>query len=132
MDIENGIVQGAVIGVTRFLIAMPNICKGMEESTKMIGYGDDWIIYTSHKLPRVAEASLEKAADKVIRWTNENEFRISAEKTKSMFIHRRNRFLGRTPRIRIWINNLTIEMTNHHRILGMIFDQRLNWKEYIK
>jgi hypothetical protein len=85
MNIENGTVQGAVISVTLFLIAMTDICKGMEEPTKMIGYVDDWIIYTSHKLPRVAEARLKKAAD------NENGFRISAKKTKSMFIHRRSR-----------------------------------------
>jgi hypothetical protein len=23
-------------------------------------------------------------------------------------------------------------MTNHHRILGLIFDKRLNWKEHIE
>jgi hypothetical protein len=62
----------------------------MEELTKMIGYADDWIIYTSLKQPRVAETRLKKVASKVIKWTNENGFRISAEKTKSMFIHRRN------------------------------------------
>jgi hypothetical protein len=73
--IEHGTVQGAVISVTLFLIAMTDICKGMEEPTKMIGYADDWIIYTSHKLPRVAKARLKKAADKVIKWTNENGFR---------------------------------------------------------
>jgi hypothetical protein len=111
---------------------MTDICKGMEEPTKMMGYADDWIIYISHKLPRVAEARFKKAADKVIKWSNVNGFRISAEKTKSMFIHRWNRVLGRTPRIRIWINNVEIVMTNHHRILGLIFDQPLNWKEHIK
>jgi hypothetical protein len=111
---------------------MTDICKGIEEPTRMIGYADDWIIYTSHKLPRLAESRLKKGADKVIKWTNENGFRISAEKTKSMFIHRRNRVLGRTARIKIWINNEEIEMTNHHRILGLIFEQRLNWKEHIK
>jgi hypothetical protein len=77
----------------------------MEEPIKIIGYPDDWIIYTSHKLPRVGEVKPKKA-DKVIKWTNENEFRISAEKTKSMFIHRRNRVLERRPKIRIWINNV--------------------------
>jgi hypothetical protein len=111
---------------------MTDICKGMEEPTKMMGYADDWIIYISHKLPRVAEARFKKAADKVIKWSNVNGFRISAEKTKSMFIHRWNRVLGRTPRIRIWINNVEIVMTNHHRILGLIFDQPLNWEEHIK
>jgi hypothetical protein len=71
MNIENGIIQGAVISVTLFLIAMTDTCKGMKEPTKIIGYADDWIIYTSHNIPRVAEAR-RKALDKVIRWTNEN------------------------------------------------------------
>jgi hypothetical protein len=54
MNIENEMVQGAVISVTLFLIAMTYICKGMEEPTKIIGYADDCIIHTSHKLPRKA------------------------------------------------------------------------------
>jgi hypothetical protein len=78
------------MSVTLFLIAITDICKRMEELTKMIGYADDWIIYTSLKQPRVTETRLKKVAGKVIKWTNENGFRISAEKTKPMFIHRRN------------------------------------------
>jgi hypothetical protein len=100
--------------------------REMEEPPKMIRYAEDWIIYTSHKLPRLIEARLTKTADKVIECTDENGFRISAEKTKWMFIHRINQVLGRTLRIRIWINNVEIEMKNYHRILGMILDQRLN------
>jgi hypothetical protein len=37
MNIKNGIVQGAVLSVTLFFIAMTDICKGMKESTKIIG-----------------------------------------------------------------------------------------------
>jgi hypothetical protein len=93
----------------------------MEEPTKMIGYADDWIIYTlSHKLPRVAEARLKKAADKVIKWSNENGFRIPADKTQSMFIHKRNRVLGQTARIRIWIKHVKIEMANHQSLVMII------------
>jgi hypothetical protein len=81
MNSENEIVQGALISVRLFFIAMTDVCKRMEELTKMI---------TSHKLSRVVETRLKKAADEVITWINENGFRISAEKTKLMFIHRRN------------------------------------------
>jgi hypothetical protein len=73
-------------------------------NVSIIDPADDWIIYISHKLPRVAETRLKKA-----------------EKTKSVFIHRRNRVLGRTPIIRIWIKNEEIEMTKHHRILRIDF-----------
>jgi hypothetical protein len=43
MNIEYRIVQGAVISVILFLIAMTGFCKGMEEPTKMMGYTDDWM-----------------------------------------------------------------------------------------
>jgi hypothetical protein len=29
-----------------FLVAMATKCKGIEESTRIFGYGDDWVIYT--------------------------------------------------------------------------------------
>jgi hypothetical protein len=32
----------------------------------------------------------------------------------------------------MWINNEKIKMTKSHRILGLIFDERMNWKEHIK
>jgi hypothetical protein len=42
----------------------------------VLKYSDpkDWIIYTSLKLPIVAEARLKKAVEKVIKWTNKNGF----------------------------------------------------------
>jgi uncharacterized UBP type Zn finger protein len=35
-------------------------------------------------------------------------------------------------KLNICINNDKIEMTQSHRILGFIFDERINWKEHIK
>jgi hypothetical protein len=39
-NIENG-VQGAVMSVTLFLVAMANICEKIEKPTKILGYSDD-------------------------------------------------------------------------------------------
>jgi hypothetical protein len=41
MIIENGVVQGAVLKVTFFLVALATICKGIEKSTRVLGYVDD-------------------------------------------------------------------------------------------
>jgi hypothetical protein len=46
-QIENGVVQGAVLSVTLFLVAMAEITHGIEKSIKIIDYADDWIIYTN-------------------------------------------------------------------------------------
>jgi hypothetical protein len=45
MSIENGVVQGAVLSVTLFLVAMVTICKKIEEPIKILGYEmDEWLI----------------------------------------------------------------------------------------
>jgi hypothetical protein len=37
MSIENGVVQGEVLSVTIFLVAMATICKGIEGLTRILG-----------------------------------------------------------------------------------------------
>jgi hypothetical protein len=36
-EIENGVVKGAVLSVTIFLVAMAEICRGIEGPTRMLG-----------------------------------------------------------------------------------------------
>jgi hypothetical protein len=69
-QIENGVVQGAVLSVTLFLVAMAEIKHGIEEPIKIIGYAHDWIIHTTHKHERVSVVKLQKAMDKIVRWVD--------------------------------------------------------------
>jgi hypothetical protein len=50
-SIENGVVQGAVLSVTSFLVAMTDIVKDIKEPTQIMGYADDWVVITSNKAP---------------------------------------------------------------------------------
>jgi hypothetical protein len=52
--IENGDVHGAVLSVTLFLVAISEICNGIEETVKIMGYADDWMILTSYQ-PQTCE-----------------------------------------------------------------------------
>jgi hypothetical protein len=60
MSIKNRVVQGAVLNVTFFLVVMATICMGIEEPTRILGYADDWVIYTSQRTPRMTEYKLQK------------------------------------------------------------------------
>jgi hypothetical protein len=69
--IENGVVQGAVLArVTLFLIAMSEICDGIQEPVKIIEYGNDWMILTSHKHVRTSENRIQKgkAMHRITKW----------------------------------------------------------------
>jgi predicted ATP-grasp superfamily ATP-dependent carboligase len=76
--IENGVVQGAVLSVTLFLLAMSEICDGIhQEPVKIIGYADDWMILTSHKHVRTSENLIQKAMHQITKWADNTGFQIS-------------------------------------------------------
>jgi hypothetical protein len=62
-EIKNEVVQGMVLSVTLFLIAMADIIKGTKETCTILGYADDWVIVTNSKAPIRAETRLKKGAN---------------------------------------------------------------------
>jgi hypothetical protein len=128
-EIKNGVVQGAVLSVTLFLIAMADIVKEIKETCKILGYADDWVILTTSKAPIRADTRLKEAANSVKRWASDNGFKISPEVSKTMLIHRRRpRSEGNTRfKLEVLIGTEKVEMVKKHRILGLMFDERLNW-----
>jgi hypothetical protein len=92
------------------------------------------VIVTSSKAPIRAETRIKKAANSFTRWASNKGFKISPEKTKTMLIHRRRpRNEGNTIfKLRVLIGTEKVEKVKKHRILGLKFDQRLNWKEHLK
>jgi hypothetical protein len=66
-EIKNEVVQGMVLSVTVFLIAMADIVKGIKETCTILGNADDWVIVTSSKAPIKAETRIKEAANSVTR-----------------------------------------------------------------
>jgi hypothetical protein len=71
-SIENRVVQGAVLSVTLFLVAMTDIVKNIKEPTQIMGYANDWVVITSNNAPLLAENRLKKATDSISKWAEEN------------------------------------------------------------
>jgi hypothetical protein len=61
--IKNGVVQGAVLSVT-----LSEICDGIQEPVKIIGYADDWMILTSHKHVKTSDNRIQKAMHQIAKW----------------------------------------------------------------
>jgi hypothetical protein len=56
---ENGLVQGALMSVTPFLVALVDIVKQVQEPLEIIGYADDCAIYTSDQ--ETAQTNIQSA-----------------------------------------------------------------------
>jgi hypothetical protein len=68
MSIEKGVAQGAVLSVNLLLVAMATICKRVEEPTRILGYADNWVIYTSQRTSaQMDQNKIQKAATKIVK-----------------------------------------------------------------
>jgi hypothetical protein len=57
--------------------------------------------------------------DKIVRCADNTGFQISKQRHKNTAIASR-------PRLDIWIKGMKIEQVRKHKILGLIFDARMN------
>jgi hypothetical protein len=65
MYIENGVVQGAVISVTLFLVVMAEITNQIRQSVQIVGYADDWAIFTAYSDMETAVTNMQTALNGV-------------------------------------------------------------------
>jgi hypothetical protein len=70
MYIENGVVQGAVVSVTLFLVAMSEITNQDRQPVEIVGYADVSAIFTSDRDMETSN-----------HLTRQKGFNISPEKT---------------------------------------------------
>jgi hypothetical protein len=125
---ENGVIQGAVISVTLFLVALADTVRQFQHPVEIIGYAYDWVIHTSDQDIDIAQANMQAALNNVSSWTRRKGFKISPEKTVAMHICRKRIHNLRYPEIRL--NGHRLEIKNTHKILGLTFDNRLTWKTH--
>jgi hypothetical protein len=65
----------------------------------------------------------------ITNWTKTNGFNFSTNKTKVM-IFTKKRKIGDLPEL--FLNGSLLEYVKEHKFLGMILDNKLNWKKHIQ
>jgi hypothetical protein len=80
--IENGVVQAAVISVT--LVALSKMPRMIRLPVKLIGYADDWEIYTKDQDMSIAQNNMQEALKTIADWMKNSGFQISINKTVVM------------------------------------------------
>jgi len=132
---ENGVVQGAVISVNLFLVAINQITSCIQEPIKIVGFADDWTLYLRHHNLEFIQETMQKALNNLTTWSNENGFRFSSEKTVVMHFHRLRPRINPIVKPKFKLNGQWLKITETHKILGLMFDSKLDWKcqmNYIK
>ena len=83
-EVELGIPQGSSLSVTLFSVAINTIRKCIPNQIKYLIYVDDIVLFHASNQISTSEQILQGTLDKIREWSNETNFRISAEKSYTM------------------------------------------------
>ena len=118
-ELTHGTVQGSVLGPILFAIYISPL-EGVV--TKPITFADDNYLLDEHEdLTEVLSIAAENIS-KMTSWFTMNGLKVNQEKTELCVFHKND-----YPNSEIIVNNNSISVKNHMKILGVFFDSKLNW-----
>ena len=127
LTINCGVPQGSVLGPLLFLIYINDIYKSTEILQFRL-FADDTSILLANKNLDELEQVVNSKLGKVTIWLLANELSLNVSKSNFLLISSRkdNRSIN------IKINDKYPKQENYTKYLGVIIDNKINWKLHIK
>ena len=91
-------------------------------------FADDTTEYVQNNSIDSAIEILNKELAKVALWFDSNKLTLNVNKTQMIMLSRKKIL---TPKNEVILRNEVVQRVNKAKFLGVIVDQRLNWKEHI-
>ena len=127
---EEGVPQGAILSTTLFNVKLNDIAKELTDGIECSLYVDDFVIFFRSKTIETIERQLQININKIIKWTIQNGFRVSANKTVA--IHFCDCKDPTCPDPTLKLGDTEIRFVNEHRFLGLIWDKELTFHSHIQ
>lgn len=128
-SLENGVPQGENLSVILFLIAMNKLEEYLPQEIKIGLFADDLVIYCSGKNINTIKLLLQRALRSLELWSQTTGFHFSTQKTKAVHFTKTH-YYRYNPRLTIYEE--PIKYSENIKFLGLILDNKLNWKEHLR
>ena len=127
LNIKCGVTQGSILGPQLFILYINDICN-VSDVLKFVLFADDTNIFCSHNSISSLCRIIEDELVKLNIWFAVNKLSLNLEKTNFMFFSNTRSHV----QPKITINNTLIERVNVTKFLGVMIDEKLNWKKHIQ
>ncbi len=125
--IDNGTPQGSVISPLLFIIMINYVFSRIHSSLGKSLFADDGALWFKGKNIDYNISKMKCALNEVEKWSRENGFKFSVEKTKIILFTNMKRKVD----IKLKLYKQDLERVYSVRFLGAWFDSRLTWREHI-
>ena len=124
--IRCGVPQGSILGPLLFLIyinALANVCK----YTMPISFADDSNLFLNGKSLKDIEQKINSELAEIAGWLKVNKLTLNVDKTVCMVFTTRHKEYE----VNIKFEGKLINRVTKTKFLGVIIDDKLNWKAHI-
>jgi len=125
--IKCGVPQGSILGPLLFLLYINDLAS-VCHSSMPIFFADDTNLFFKGTNIKLMESMINEELNDISLWLKTNKLSLNIAKTHYMVFHSKNKC---TTDINIKIDNNLIDRVSHTKFLGIIIDEKLNWKLHI-
>ena len=126
---EDGVLQGSVLSVPLFLVAINDILKSIPDGVNKALFADDLTIWCQSRNVASISRKLQLAINKLTSWTKSAGFKFSTSKTEAIHICR---VRGCQDIPDLFLDGVKINFQTSLKILGITFDNRLRYDSHLK
>ena len=130
--IAAGVPQGSILGPTLFLTYVNDCEEAIPSGVGLAVYADDTTVYQkvpSHKELEASSGALQTAVDAVFEWGNKWKIKFEPSKSQALTIAYHRIPWDFPP---ILFGGITVLQADSIRLLGVLFDEHLSYKEHIR
>uniref|UniRef100_A0A3B5Q0T1 Reverse transcriptase domain-containing protein n=1 Tax=Xiphophorus maculatus TaxID=8083 RepID=A0A3B5Q0T1_XIPMA len=126
--VENGTPQGSIVSPLFFSIVINDMFDNLESGMGFSLFADDGAIWKRGKNLKFIVKKIQEAISIIEDWSFKWGFKISIDKTKTLFFTRKKA----SENLKLQIYNHELERVREFKFLGLWLDEKLTWENHIQ